>query len=302
MIEFRDLQLLSALARHQHFAKAAEACGISQPAFSMRIRKLEDKLGATIVRRGNRFQGLTGAGELLVARARGILDEMRALEQEFKAARGEIVGTLVLGVVPTATPHAARLAVRLYQAHPRILMRIVSASSLSIQHRLEDGTLDAGLTYQDNIRQDRVTLEQLYEESYVLLAPASMVTATMASAPKAISWKDAAALPLSLLEPGMQNRRILERMFADLSLTPRIVAETNGFIASIVMAREGLAATIVPQALVASLGQPEGTVILPLSQPHLSNPICLVTPLRPKEMPVVGALRQIARHMRDNEN
>lgn len=69
MFEIRDLQLLSALARHRHFAKAAEECGISQPAFSMRIRNLEDRLGVSIVRRANRFQGLTEEGEMIVRRA-----------------------------------------------------------------------------------------------------------------------------------------------------------------------------------------------------------------------------------------
>ena len=289
MIELRDMQLLSALARHRHFAKAAEECGISQPAFSMRIRKLEDKLGVAIVRRANRYLGLTGEGELLVARARVILDQARALEQEFKAARGEIVGTLALGVVPTATAFAAHLAVLLHNAHPRIVLRIVSASSLTIQQRLEDGTIDAGLTYGDSIGPDQITLETLYEESYVLLAPAVMVKDGLQEIP----WTDAAKLPLSLLEPGMQNRRILNRMFADLSLTPRVIAETNGFTASIVMAREGLAATIVPQVLVASLGAPQGTVVLPLVAPTLSKPICLATPERPMEMPVVRALKGI---------
>lgn len=49
------MQLLVALARHRHFARAARDVGISQPAFSMRIRKLEENLGVAIVRRGNRF-------------------------------------------------------------------------------------------------------------------------------------------------------------------------------------------------------------------------------------------------------
>ncbi|MCF6232995.1 MAG: LysR family transcriptional regulator [Rhodobacteraceae bacterium] len=309
MIELRDMQLLSALARHRHFAKAAEECGISQPAFSMRIRKFEDRLGVAVVRRGNRFQGLTGEGELLVARGRIILDEVRALEQEFKAARGEVVGTLVLGVVPTATAFAARLAVHLHSAYPRIVMRIVSASSLSIQQRLEEGTIDAGLTYGDSIGTDQVALETLYEESYVLFAPRAMVQGrgaggtggTGGTENTGITWAEAAELPLSLLEPGMQNRRILDRMFADLSLTPRVISETNGFIASMVMAREGLAATIVPQVLIAALGDLDGAVVLPLRAPDLSKVICLATPERAMEMPVVRALKEISRQVRDKK-
>jgi len=298
VIELRDMQLLSALARHRHFAKAAAECGISQPAFSMRIRKLEDKLGVAIVRRANRFLGLTGEGEMLVTRARRILDDARALEQEFKAARGEVVGTLVLGAVPTAAAFAARLAIDLHRAHPRIVMRIETASSLSIQQRLDEGTIDAGLTYGDSIDPDLVTVEALYEESYVLLAPAAMV----AGHDGAIAWAQAADLPLSLLEPRMQNRRIIDRMFAELSLQPKVIAETNGFIASMVMAREGLAAAIVPLVLIDALGDMSGTVVLPLKDPTLSKPICLATPVRQVEMPVVRALKVVATASRDNQS
>jgi len=301
MIELRDMQLLSALARHQHFAKAAADCGISQPAFSMRIRKLEDKLGVSIVRRANRFQGLTGEGEMLVTRARRILDEARALEQEFRAARGEVVGTLVLGAVPTAAAHAAKLAIHLHRAHPRIITRIESATSLSIQQRLDEGTIDAGLTYGDSISRDLVALETLYEENYVLLAPAAMVAGDTRDV-GAISWAKAADLPLCLLEPRMQNRRIIGRMFAELDLQPRIVAETNEFIASLVMAREGLAATIVPQVLMSSLGDLSGTIVLPLDEPHLSKPICLATPGRQTEMPVIRALKAVALAYRDKQS
>ena len=298
MIELRDLQLLTALARHRHFAKAAQDCGISQPAFSMRIRKMEDKLGVSIVRRANRFRGLTEEGELLVRRARGLLEEARALEQEFKATRGQVIGTLSLGAVPTAAAYAAQLASRLYHAHPRILTRIETATSLEIQQRMEDGTFDAGLTYQDSIGLDLAQVQLLYDESYVLLVPVAMVDAGQTN----ITWSEAADLPLSLLEPRMQNRRILDRMFADLGLKPRIIAETSGFIASMVMAREGLAATVVPAALVDALGEFDGTVVLPLCEPQLAKGICLAAPDRQRALPVVRALWQVAGVTRDKYN
>lgn len=289
------MQLLSALARHRHFAKAAADCGISQPAFSMRIRKLEDTLGVAIVRRANRFQGLTKEGEMLVARSRRILEEARALEQEFQTTRGEVGGTLVLGAVPTAASYAARLAIRLHRSHPRIVTRIETATSRDIQQRLDEGSIDAGLTYADSIDKGPVIIELLYEESYVLLAPVGMV----ADQTGTITWSAAAELPLSLLEPRMQNRAILDRMFADLGLKPRILVETNGFLASMVMAREGLAATIIPDELVASLGDLAGTIVLPLQMPALSKPICLATPGRQTQLPVVRALRAVAQAASD---
>ncbi len=290
MIELRDMHMLLALARHQHFAKAAEACQISQPAFSMRLRTLEDKLGLAIVRRGNRFLGFTEQGEIIVRRARGILDDVKALEQEVNSADGRISGGLTIGVVPTALAHAAKLCSLLYQTHPGVLARIESTTSLLIQQGLDAGVLDAGITYDDSVSPTLLNVEHLYDESYVLLAPAAMVS----PGEESITWRAAADLPMSLLEPRMQNRRILDRMFDEVGAHPPVVVETNGFVTSLVMARDGLAATIVPAVLTSALGDLGGTVVLPLVEPKLTRSICLVTPMRTPGVPAVEALRQVA--------
>ncbi|MDE4134998.1 LysR family transcriptional regulator [Phaeobacter sp. QD34_3] len=289
MLELKDLQLLTALARQQHFAKAAQECGMSQPAFSMRIRNLEDRLGLSIVRRGNRFQGLTGEGELLVARGRALLEDARALEQEIAAVRGQITGTLDLGVVPTATSFAARLVTRLREAHPRILTRINVMSSATIQQHLFEGTIDAGLTYGDSIEQNLVNRQPLYEERYVLLAAVALV----ADLGEEITWHQAAELPLGLLDQSMQNRRILDWIFAEQGLRPAVVSESNGFMSAIVMAREGRLATILPQALADALGPLAGTRVLRLIDPDQSRPISLVTLKRKSELPTLRALKQV---------
>ena len=289
MIELKDLQVLIALARHRHFAKAAQDCGMSQPAFSMRIRNFEDKQGVPIVRRGNRFQGFTEEGEMIVRRARALLDDAKALEQEIAAARGEVAGALILGVVPSATTYAAQVVDRLHQAHPLVQARIEVTTSLSIQQRLYDGTIDAGVTYADSLGRDLVTVQPLYDESYVLLAPETMVV----DAQQDVSWRRAAELPLSLLVPEMQNRRILDMIFDELELKPEIVSESNGFMASVVLARTGSAATILPRALVDALGVLEGTRALPLTDPAPTKPICLVTLDRQPDLTTVRALKQV---------
>ncbi|OED47196.1 LysR family transcriptional regulator [Leisingera sp. S232] len=296
MIELKDLTLLTALSRHKHFAKAAADCGMSQPAFSMRIRNLEERLGLSIVRRANRFQGLTEEGQMIVRRARSILDDAKALEQEIAATRGEVTGGLVLGVVPTATAWAAQLVDQVHQTYPRILAQVDVTTSLAIQQRLYDGTIDAGITYADGIGRELVTVQKLYEESYVLLMPQSMA----AGRGDTISWAEAAELPLSLLDQQMQNRRILDRIFADLGLKPEIVSESNGFMASMILAREGSAATILPRALMAALGELGGTRVLALVEPEQARPICIATLDRTPELITVRALKEVVATFVDN--
>ncbi len=75
----RQLEYLSALAREQHFARAAAACHVSQPALSAAIRRLEADLGVQIVRRGRRFGGFTPEGGRVVVWAHRMLADRDAL-------------------------------------------------------------------------------------------------------------------------------------------------------------------------------------------------------------------------------
>ncbi len=290
MIDLKDLQFLVALARHRHFARAAGECGVSQPAFSMRIKALEEKLNTTIVKRGNRFQGLTGEGEAILRRARYILDEVRELEQEARAATGDVAGRVSIGVVPTAAVFAGHLATELHSAHPGIVATIETASSLAIQQGIELGRYDAGLTYSDGVSHDILQVEPLYDETYALL-----LTRELAAGRSEIGWREAAELPLSLLEPGMQNRRILDRAFDDAGAVPNVVAESSGHLAALAMVVSGRAATVVPEVLVSTLGQIAGLVALPLVEPSLAKSISLVAANRGPGRATIDALFRVAR-------
>lgn len=288
MISLRDLEFIASLARRKHFARAAEDCGVSQPAFSMRIRKLEEKLDTPIVKRGNRFQGFTAEGEALVRHARTIVEDVKILEQEFRSAKGEITGKLVIGAVPTAVIFAARTVKALRTKHPGIKVSIQTATSLAIQQGLENGLYEAGITYGEGVSHDLLRVEELYKETYLLLVPTHLAPRLKGEA----TWTEAAQLPLTLLEPGMQNRRILDKVFDDLGLLPEVSVETGGFIAAMVLAAEGMSATVVPKHLIEALGTPEGTVALPLAAPVLEKIVSIVTPLRDPNLPTVEALRR----------
>ncbi|SFE42178.1 LysR family transcriptional regulator [Roseivivax sediminis] len=290
MIDLKDLRCLSALARHKHFARAANECGISQPAFSMRIRKIEDRLQTPIVRRGNRFQGLTEDGMMIVRHARTIIDEVELFEQEFRCQRGQISGSLKLGVIPTAVGYVSLLLIELNRQYPDIVVRLETASSLAIQQGLEDGRYDAGITYTDGAPADLLHVEPLYDEAYMLLVPRALAPREEGE----IAWAEAAQIPLTLLEPAMQNRRIIDQIFAQAGATPHVVAETSGFTSSIVMAVQGLSATVLPRVLVDSLGPLSGVVALPLVDPVQEKSVCLVSAFRETGLPTLEALRSVA--------
>lgn len=290
MQDLRDLQCLIALARHKHFAHAAEQCGLSQPAFSMRIRALEERLNTRIVKRGNRFQGLTPEGQTVLDHAKRITAQVQMMEQEVKATPGELVGSLTIGVIPTAGAYSAKIAKRLYAAHPGIRTRLETASSLDIQQGVSDGRFDCGITYTEGLAPELMHNAPLYHESYVILVPEEFDTGPGDQ----MSWRQSAIYPLILLETDMQNRRIIDRVYREVGQFPRVVAETSGFMAAVLMAAEGLGATIVPDVLWRAVGQFQGLVAFDLVDPVLEKSVSLVNKRSETVSPLFNALKSVA--------
>ncbi len=73
------LEMLLALAREQHFGRAAEACGITQPTLSAGLKQLEQTLGILLVNRQSRFVGFTPKGLRVLDWARRIVGDARAM-------------------------------------------------------------------------------------------------------------------------------------------------------------------------------------------------------------------------------
>ena len=95
-MDIRQLQYLVALAREKHFTRAAEACSITQPTLSSRIRQLEQELGVPVVERGQRYLGLTPEGETVLKWAHAILDNCAGLTQDLAKMKSGLAGRLVL--------------------------------------------------------------------------------------------------------------------------------------------------------------------------------------------------------------
>ncbi len=193
------LEMFVALAREGHFGRAAEAHGVAQPTLSSAIRALEDQLGVQLVWRGSRYHGLTPEGQRVLERARGIVAEARALRDEMRAARHGEAGKLRIGVVPTALARVARLTLPFLQRNPGASVAIFSRSSAEIREGIEAQAIDAGISYLDAVPPARLAQVPLYHERYRLVE--------RGSDGGAIGWAEAAARPLCLLTPDMQNRR-----------------------------------------------------------------------------------------------
>lgn len=201
----RQMHYLVALAREEHFGRAAAACHVTQPTLSAGIRKLEQELGVPIVARGHRFLGFTAEGERVLGWARQIAADYESLKQEKLETGSTITGTLRVGAIPAATAAAPALLAPFRDRHPGVKVQMLTLSSAAIQRGLDAMELDAGITYLDNEPLNRVRRVPLYREHYVFITRPDEPLARRRS----LRWAEAAAQPLCLLTPDMQNRRII---------------------------------------------------------------------------------------------
>jgi DNA-binding transcriptional LysR family regulator len=240
---FRQLEYFVAVARERHFARAAEACYVSQPALSAAIAKLERELNVTLINRGHNYEGLTPEGERLVVWAKRILAEQDAFKAEVAAVQSGISGTLRLGTEPTASTTLALPVAAFCAAHPLAKVQVSSRLATSDLHRqLREYELDAAIAHFAPDDRESLQVVPLYEERYVVLVSADQLvppTDTM-------TWADAAQLPLALLTPDMRNRQVIDSAFTDsgVEVTPQV--ETDSVASLYAHVGAGGWASIVP--------------------------------------------------------
>jgi DNA-binding transcriptional LysR family regulator len=284
-MDIRDFEILVALEAHRHFARAASACGISQPAFSARIQKLEQELGVPIVQRGARFEGFTREGEAVLGWGRRILNDTRGLRQDLGQMRAALAGRITIGVVPSALGFVGRLTADLVGSHRAVQVSVVSLTSIEIQRRIDAITLDAGLTYLDNEPLQRVRAMPLYRERYRLVAADGLLPAQS----RGMTWLQASQLPLALLGVDMQYRRIVDALFEKSGVCVSPSLTSSSFTALLGHVRGGRAATIMPEALVEAADM-RGLCAVPLIEPEKTHVLGLVVPEREPLLPVTEAL------------
>ncbi|SIO25195.1 DNA-binding transcriptional regulator, LysR family [Rhodovulum sp. ES.010] len=285
------LEMFIALAREQHFGRAAEACGVTQPTLSAAIKQLEEQLGVMLVWRGSRYGGLTPEGARVLERARTIVADTRALREEMRAVKKGLSGDLRIAAIPTALAAVSALTDPLTARHPNIRITVLSRTSMEILKMLDDLQIDAGITYLDNEPLGRVTTLPLYAEHYNLVVSGSSPLAERAS----MTWAEAAESPLCLLTPDMQNRRIVDRHMAEggASAQPRL--ESNSVITLIAHVQSGGWATILPRRSAAPFLDGGTLVAIPLTDPEAEHEVGLVAPHREPHTPVLAALIDAAR-------
>jgi len=282
------LEFLLALARERHFGRAAEACGVTQPTLSAGVKQLEDSFGVLLVNRGSRFVGLTPEGERVLEWAKRIVGDTRTMRQEVNALKqGRLVGHLRIAAIPTALAMVSTLTTPYREHHPDVRFTIRSAPSMEVLMLLDNLEADAGITYLDNEPVGNVRAIPLYREHYRLLISADSPLGNR----KSVTWAEVGHIPLCLLTPDMQNRRIIDRLLREAGSDEGVpTLESNSMILLFSHVRTGRWASVMPAILAETLGLIGTVRAVPIVEPAAIHTVGLVVPHREPMTPTAAAL------------
>jgi DNA-binding transcriptional LysR family regulator len=208
------------------------------------------------------------------------------MRQEVDALKRGLAGHVQIAAIPTALAMTAMLTTPYRAKHPNVRFTIVSRNSIQVLSMLENLEVDAGLTYVDNEPLGHVNTIPLYHEEYRLLTSSSGELGNR----EQVTWAEVGKVPLCLLTPDMQNRRIIDRLLRSAGAEPSPTLESNSMIVLFAHVRTGKWASIMPAKLAETLGLTESVRSIPIIEPAATQAIGLVVPDRDPTTPLIKAL------------
>ena len=258
----RQLRAFVAVYHTGQVSAAADQLSLTQPAVSVLLRELEDKLGVKLFDRSTRTLRRTEAATEAIAHAERALAELEAMGASMAelagAHRGRVRIAATSTVAQTLLPGLLR---RFVDRHPSVRVEIEDVAPTEFVETLLAGRADLGLG----------TLEApvpgLREEVFVRdsLAAIGLPRAGFAAG-RTITWKQLAELPVVTVKPGYGVRRRIEAAAQAAGVNLDIVHEVSLLTTAVALAANGLGIAVVPASLHAHAADPR------LLARHLTRP------------------------------
>lgn len=242
-MKLRDLSYLVAIAQTLHFGKAAMMTHVSQPTLSVQLKKLEERLGVTLVERNNKNVRLTPAGKIIAEKAQRILQDIDAIKTYAKTLHDPYAGDLQLGIIPTLGPYLLpKMIQALHAKFPNLSLWLHEQKTHVLLEQLENGALDLAIMTLP-VANDTMTTIPLFNEPFYFAVNHHHLLANK----KNISLDDIKDENILLLEDGHCLRE------QALSVCPHVqTAYMSDFQATSLetlryMVAQNLGSTLIPQ-------------------------------------------------------
>ncbi len=139
----KQLRYFVALEEHKHFGRAAQACFVTQSAFSVAIQELENLLQVSLVDRTNRSVTITSIGAQIASQARLVLFDIEGMVDYAQSLQAPLSGPLKIGVIPTIAPFILpKVLPLLRKKFPQLDLYLKEDQTTRIHAALLEGELD----------------------------------------------------------------------------------------------------------------------------------------------------------------
>jgi len=220
-MELRDIEYFAVVAEHGHLGRAAEALGLSQPAVSKSLRRLEQALEAKLVKRTPKGVELTAEGSALLLRVRDLRLSLQDVTREIADLSQGRVGHLRIGGGEIIAEHLLpAVFTAMLKDTPKITLKFSVSENDLMLPALSNGELDLVVNYLRPALPEGLVQERLYDEEMVVCASADHRLIRL----KRVTLADLAHERWTLTEPVLQTTQWLRRAFQDRGLPPPRVA------------------------------------------------------------------------------
>ena len=224
-MELRDIEYFTVLAEQGNIGRAANILGLSQPAISKALRRLEDALQVKLFRRSHRGIELTAEGSALLARTRELRLSLQSVARELAELGEGRVTHLRIGIGPSVQGELLATAFgKLLREAPRTTMQVIISDADELHPALRKGDIDLIVNFMRPEAPEGFSYVPLYDEEFVVCASAKHRLAGKKKVSLAELSKERWAFPPSVLRGYRHLREVLEHENLPV---PQIVFESR---------------------------------------------------------------------------
>lgn len=272
-MKLKQLKIFIEIAESGSLGKASDKIGIAQPAMSRHIKLLEEEVGTKLFERHARGMQLTEAGDVLLERVLGPVQQLETTIDHVASLESDPRGTVVLGIVPTVSyVLSSKLAIAVGEALPNVSLRIVEGYSGHLLDWLYKGDIDMCLIYGPSTNYHCRTRELLYDELYLVGREGELSEEN----PITIKELEGKKFVLPSRPHGLRNRLESAANKKGIKLDVKLEADSYRVLKDLVSA--GIGYTALPRAAVQKELEQGLFSIAPLVKPKIMRQIIMAQP------------------------
>lgn len=293
---FEDIQAFVTVMRAGSFSKAAVDLCVAQSALSKRVKRLETRMGTTLLERHARGVVATESGRVFFARAEKLVDELSEMERDLSSFVQEPIGTVRVALPPrTSGLLGPRLLARKLAELPKVRLELLEGSPAEIHGWLSRGQADIALAYNDEVGPSYDVTPVLTEPLHLFCRYSLLHTLFEGRIPERLSIHDLCRVPLIMPRRPHVLRVMVDRLCTLNNVRPQVIFETEGAHTTRGMIEHGIGGTVFSMSTStwSHIAQEGQVVAVPFKSPLVCWNLFLVKAREAKNLVALNRIEAI---------